>query len=50
MSHMHALVEQVEHPVMYKVTTDDGITSVQWLYLNQVEAYIEMGYTVKEMR
>jgi hypothetical protein len=42
-------VESGEHKILYLVEDLSGNRWSEWLYLYQVESYVELGYTVKEM-
>jgi hypothetical protein len=39
-----------ERKVLYLVEDCSGKRWTEWLYEYQVESYVELGYTVKEMK
>ena len=39
-----------ERKILYMVEDKDGKRWIEWLYLYQVESYVELGYMVKEAR
>jgi hypothetical protein len=48
MSHLHELLAEVEEPVTYRIVDPNGVVSIRYLYLEEVDALIDAGYTVKE--
>lgn len=47
MSHQ---TNEPEKKVLYLVEDKTGKRWTEWLYLYQVESYVELGYTLEEMR
>lgn len=47
MSHQYP---ETEKKILYLVEDTSGTRWSEWLYLYQVESYVELGYTVKEMK